>query len=333
MPVNQTNVTLDHTDKVDAANMIKGNLLILISTILFGVNLPALKFLIPGWLTGMDAAAVRIGGGAICFWIASMFVKTERIQRGDWKNILWGGFLGLFAFLFLFCVSLRYASPIDVSIIMTTPPLMVILYGAIFQGRPITFVGILGAIIALGGAAFVILTENESATVASDPIKGDLIAVASAVCYAFYLIIIEAPSKKYNSISLMRWVFLFAAIAAIPLYFALPKAGLFHHAAFKPIFWTSFIILGPTFVAYLLIPPAIRAVGSKIVSLYQYLMPVVAIIASSLMGIEQMKWDQPVAIVIIIIGMIMTEKSKPHTSKIAPPSPSSTNSTLNMKKS
>ena len=295
--------------------MFKGNLLILISTIFFGINLPAIKFLIPDWMSGMDVAAMRIAGGALFFWIASLFVKTPKIERNDWKYILLGGFVGLFAFLFLFCVSLRYASPIDVSIIMTTPPLMVILYGVFFQKRPISVVGLLGAFISLGGAAFVILAQTHSnPAVASNPIKGDLIAVASAVCYAFYLIVIEQPSKKYSSIGLMRWLFLFAAIAAIPLYFAMPHAGIFHHQAeFKPIFWAAFVVVGPTFIAYLLIPPAIRAVGSKIVSLYQYLIPVGAIIASSLMGIEQMKWTQPVAVAIIIIGMIMTERSKPKT--------------------
>lgn len=308
----ENNAPVPGGETIDAKNMVKGNLFILISTIFFGVNLPALKYLIPNWITAYDAAALRIGGGAILFWIASLFVKNQKIDRKDWGKFLLGGFLGLFAFLFLFCLSLKYASPIDVSIIMTTPPLMVILFGAAFQKRPITFIGLLGAFIALGGAAFVILTEpHESSAVASDPIKGDLIAVASAVCYAFYLLIIEEPSKKYNSINLMRWVFLFAAIAAIPLYISLPEAQIFIAPKGEPIFWTLFIILGPTFIAYLLIPPAIKAVGSKLVSLYQYLMPVIAIIASSLMGIQTMSWEQPVAIAIIITGMFMTEKSKP----------------------
>lgn len=294
----------------DRANTLRGNLFILTATILFGINLPVLKILIPDWLTAMDATAVRIGGGALLMWIASIFVKNRPIDKSDWGRIIIGGAVGLFAFLYLFCLSLRYGSPIDVSIIMTTPPLFVIIFGVLFLHRRLSAQGIIGSLIALGGAAMIILSESGSGQHAADSLKGNLIALASAACYAFYLIIIEGPSHKYSTVTLMRWVFGCAAIVAIPLYFSLPEAPLFIHPQTAPVLWTLFIIAGPTFAAYLLVTPAIKMIGSKMVSMYQYLVPVVATVAAVILGIDHLKWQQPVAIIIIVAGMMLTQRDK-----------------------
>lgn len=290
-------------------NAIVGNLLILVATIFFGVNIPALKILMPEWITGQDAAAIRIGGGTVCMWIASAFIKNSVIERKDWLKIILGGAIGLFMFMYLFCVSLRYASPVTVSIILTLPPIFVIFGGAIFLHRKLSARGLLGAFLGLAGAALVILLQPHESHIAPDPLKGSLLAIGSAVCYAFYLMILEGPSKKYKTITLMRWVFMFAAIAAIPLYFALPKAALITDPHWTPWLIIAFIVLCPTFLSYLMIPPAIKKIGSKMVSLYQYLVPVVALLASLCVGLDHLRWEQPIAILIIIIGMLITNRA------------------------
>lgn len=100
---------------------LKGNFFILLSTIFFGVNIPVVKILIPEWMSSVDVTVFRLGGGCILMWLASMFLKTERIERYDYLRIFLGGAGGLFLFMYLFNLSLRYADPIDVSIIMTLP--------------------------------------------------------------------------------------------------------------------------------------------------------------------------------------------------------------------
>ena len=111
------------------ADLLKGNLFILISTIFFGVNIPVVKILIPEWMSSVDVTIFRLGGGCILMWLASIFIKTDRIARHDYLRIFLGGAVGLFLFMYLFNLSLRYADPIDVSIIMTFPPVFVILIG------------------------------------------------------------------------------------------------------------------------------------------------------------------------------------------------------------
>lgn len=68
----------------------------------------------------------------------------------------------------------------------------------------------------------------------------------------------------------------------------------------------GFILLCPTFIAYFLVQPAIRKIGSELVSLYQYLLPVFATLSAVLMGIDRLKWIQVVAMAVIVAGMLLT---------------------------
>lgn len=291
------------------SNILRGNLLILIATIFFGVNIPVVKFLIPEWLTSEDVTVFRLGGGCVLFWLASLFVKTDRLQRGDFVKVLAGGGLGLFAFIYLFNLSLRYANPIDVSIIMTLPPVFVIIINAVFRHYRPSAGELIGMLLAFLGAAVVIMAHHTDSK-ASDALLGNLLAIASSVCYATYLVVLEGPTHRYKPISLLRWVFLASFIPCVILLPSFGDAALFHSShVTSPALMVTFVVLCPTFLSYLLINPAIKLIGSELVSIYQYLIPVIAAIASVVMHIAHLHVAQVLAMALIVGGMFMTNRS------------------------
>ena len=294
-----------------AGELIKGNLFILLSTIFFGVNIPVAKILIPDWMSSVDLTLFRLLGGCILMWIASAFVRTERIARHDYLRIFLGGALGLFCFMYLFNLSLRYGDPIDISIIMTFPPVFVILIGILFLHRRATWLEIGGVITAFAGAVIVIASEHGGEK-GSDNLLGDLLAFASTLCYAFYLVILERPMRTYRPVSMLRWVFLMSCIPAVFLLPSLPHAEIFHSSDWLPWTCIAFVLLCPTFLSYFLINPAEKLIGSELVSMYQYFLPVVATIASVIMNVATIRWFQIVAMVFIVAGMLMTDIAKRH---------------------
>ncbi|MDE6628328.1 MAG: DMT family transporter [Muribaculaceae bacterium] len=292
-----------------AGRALRGNLLILTATIFFGVNIPVVKLLIPEWLTSEDVTVFRLGGGCLLFWLASLLVKTDRLQHRDMAAVLLGGGLGLFAFIFLFNMSLRYADPIDVSIIMTLPPVFVIVINAIFKHYRPGGGELAGMLLAFVGAAVVIIASHSGGK-ATNALLGNLLAIASAVCYALYLVVLEGPTHRYKPVSLLRWVFL---ASFVPCAFLLPefgKAALFHaeHIA-SPALMVAFVVVCPTFLSYLLINPAIKLIGSELVSIYQYLVPVIATVASVIMHVAHLHTAQVLAMALILAGMYMTNRS------------------------
>ncbi|WP_280121154.1 DMT family transporter [Duncaniella muricolitica] len=286
-----------------------GNVCILLATIFWGVNVSVTKALIPDWMTANGIAAVRLIGGAVLLWLTSLFVRCDRIKRGDWPRLVLGGVVGLFLFIFLFVTSLRYGNPIDISIIMTLPPVFVILIGVIFQHRRPSMLEYVGVAVSFAGAVTVILA-GQGGKNGSDNLLGDILAVASTLCYAFYLVILERPSATYRPVTMLRWVFLFAAIPGLLLLPGMQHLPILHTAEATPWIEIGFILLCPTFIAYFLVQPAIKNIGSELVSLYQYLLPAFATISAVLMGLDKLKWIQVLAMAIIIAGMVLTNIGK-----------------------
>ncbi|MDE5940476.1 MAG: hypothetical protein K2H14_00015, partial [Muribaculaceae bacterium] len=67
-----------------AGDLLKGNLMIFVATLFFGINIPVVKMLIPRWMPAMDVPVFRLMGGCVLMWAASLFVRTTPIRKGDW---------------------------------------------------------------------------------------------------------------------------------------------------------------------------------------------------------------------------------------------------------
>lgn len=298
-----------------ASSLIIGNLCMLVAALFWGLNVSVTKALIPEWMTANSISAVRLIGGAALFWLASAFVKCESIERQDWLKVVLGGLVGLFGFIYLFITSLKYGSAIDISIIMTLPPIFVILIGVIFFHRRPGWMEYLGVAVSFIGAAIVILGgatrgADHHHHAESNPVLGDILAIASTLCYAFYLTILEGPTKKYKPVALLRWIFLFAAIPAAFLTFGMDHLPILHAHKALPWIYIGFILLCPTFIAYFLVQPAMKRIGSELVSIYQYLLPVFATISAVLLINEKLHWIQVIAMGVIVIGMLFTTFGK-----------------------
>lgn len=301
------------TNEPNPRNMeqyLAGNACMLVATIFWGMNVAVTKALIPEWMTAEGISAVRLIGGCILFWITSLFIRCGHIDKEDWLRIVLGGSVGLFAFIYIFVMSLRYGSAIDISIIMTLPPMFVILMGVLFEHRRPSLMEYAGIVISFIGAVIVILAGGSGGGAGSQYLLGDILAIISTICYAFYLVILEKPSHKYRPITLLRWVFLFAALPALFIVPGMQDMPIVHSTDYVPWLEIGFILFFPSFLAYFLTEPAIKFIGPELASLYQYTLPVFAALTAILMGLEQLVWTQVAAMVVIIGGMVLTNIGK-----------------------
>ena len=288
---------------------VKGHLLMIISTIFFSFNFIMLKYLMPHWMNGYDATFFRITFAMILFWGSSLFIKNTSIDKSDYKTLFLSGFFGLFPFILFFNMALQYSSAVDVSVIMTTPPVLVVIITIIVDKVKISIQNAFGLFLSIGGAVFLIVVGKTGGGSGRD-IVGNLFAVISSVAYAYYLFSLRQCSKKYNPISLLRWVFLAASLIAIPLgVIFLPHAQLIHHPSAEAILILTCIILFPSFLSFLLMPKAIKFIGQQLVSMYQDILPVFVTILAILFKMDKLYWDQPVAIAIILLGVYISSSA------------------------
>lgn len=286
--------------------MIVGNLLAFSAALCWGFNEPANKALIPAWISAPGVALARIFGATAIIWLISLFTKNDKIDKSDWK-LLWWSALCMLGFVYVFSWAFVTASPIDIAIILTFQPMLVVAIHAIFKHEKVSKLEILGMAIAFGGALLVILAGGN---LEGGRIIGDIFAMICAVSYAAYLVIIEGPSKKYKTVNLMRWIFLFSSILSLPLIFTTGRVELLHDTKMIPILILLFIVLFPTVYCYIVTPPAIRMIGSELLSIYQYLVPVIATLVSLWFKLDSFHWYQPVSFVIIVAGVLLANYAK-----------------------
>lgn len=93
--------TPQHDTSPSTRTQLIGNGYILLATIFFGLNIPAVKALVPRWMTAEDVTAVRIVGGCALMWLTALFVRRERVDPGDRLRLAAGGIVGLFSFMYL----------------------------------------------------------------------------------------------------------------------------------------------------------------------------------------------------------------------------------------
>ncbi len=296
--------------KSNLSTIIRGNLLALSAAICWGLNEPANKTLIPDWISASGVALSRIFGATVIIWIISLFVKREKILHSDWKLLWWAGLM-MVGFVYVFSLAFNTASAIDIAIILTFQPMLVVLINAIFKHQKVSKLEILGLVIAFGGAILVILAGGN---LDSGRLIGDFFAVICAITYASYLVIIEGPSKRYGTVNLMKWIFLFTAIISLPLIFTISSdMKILTHTEWLPVALLLFIVFFPTVYCYIVTPPSIKMIGSGLFSLYQYLVPVITCVVSIIFKIDTFHWYQPVSFVIIVGGVVLANYAKEKT--------------------
>ena len=179
---------------------------------------------------------IRIICGTFLFWLFKSFIK-EKVERKDMLRLLLCGFLGAAANQLLFFHGINLTSPIDASIIMTTTPVIVLVFSVFLLKEKITTRKLLGISIGSIGAITLILYGNNSGGTSS--FLGNLFVFLNASCYGLYLVIAKPLMKKYNALTVISWVFLFGIIFMLP--FGLPD---FMSTDFSAFDLNTYLVIG-----------------------------------------------------------------------------------------
>ena len=72
----------------------------------------------------------------------------------------------------------------------------------------------------------------------------------------------------------------------------------------------GYVVVGGSFLAYIFIMTAQRLLRPTVVSMYNYMQPIVASIAAIIMGLGVFGWEKGVAIALVFLGVYIVTKSK-----------------------
>lgn len=288
-----------------------GHIAILTTNLIFGFNTPIAKTIVPEWISPYGLTSIRMAFAAIVFWGISFFSVRERVTRKDLFILFWGGVFGLIGAQLSFANALRFTSPVNISIIAAMTPIAVMLLAALVLKEPISWKKAIGVGIGASGALLIILCSTHGQT-GKGSLIGNLLCVVNVITYAVYLVITRPVSQRYSPITLMKWMFLFAAIIAMPLGIReLPEAEMFSTQAGLHVWWRlAYIVIIATGVAYLLVPMALRRIRPTTASMYNNVQPIVASAIAIFIGQDTFTWDKPLAAFMVFAGVYLVTQSK-----------------------
>lgn len=280
---------------------------------IFGLNIPINKyFYASGLLTPMAMTLLRMGFAAVAFWLISIFLPKEKVEKKDMLILIVGGLCGMLINQTLFAVGLSQTSSVDASIITTSGPLFAMILAALILKEPITSKKVGGVLIGGAGAIFLVYSSNQVSTGGQgSALIGDISVLSAQLFYSFYLVITRPLSVKYSPVTMMKWMFLVSALVDLPFglkYVA--NAPLFHQAEIMPYLLLSFTLIGATFITYLLIPLAQRRIRPTTISMYNNMQPLVASAVAISMGMDRFTIEKLIAGILIFSGVYLVTVSK-----------------------
>lgn len=357
----------------------EGHLALFVSKTFSGLNANALKYLVPVWMAPLAGVTLRVVFGAVAFWVidwvfrnragavegvpdkqedhvsggdevlSQPHVKQTRqpvqngLSRGDVIRLLLVGVFGFYVFQVSYLTSLKYTTPVSVSILGSLLPVWTFLFGLLlYKTEKFSWNKTVGLSVSVAGAVLSMFSKRPP-ELASDPLLGDSLAIVSSVAYSLFLLYSQKLLKKIDNITMLKWSFTGAALAALVVGGALElwqmgfvgemglgvsgviasgaaasgavaagatgSSGLLSapilHA---PLHWVPllvllFVLIFPTVLSFLLLETGLKLLPATVVASYNNVLIVVATGVSLVLGQDVFSWTQMGAIVLLFVGL------------------------------
>ena len=276
----------------------------------WGLMAPIGKDAMLNGIDGIDLVSFRVLGGALLFWLTSLFTKKEHVPV---KDILLLGCAGLFALVFNQCsytIGLNLTSPSNSSIMTTSMPIFAMVLSFFILKEPITWQKAGGVLLGCTGAVIIITTSATAGNAKVGNIWGDLLCMSAQLSFALYLSLFKPLIQKYSLFTVNKWMFTWATLIIWP--FTLGHVSNIDFASVPMSTWweTGFVVFFGTYISYILMMIGQHTLRPTVVSIYNYVQPLVSVTVTILTGIGVFKPSQGLAVILVCLGVWLVTKSK-----------------------
>ncbi len=280
---------------------------------LYGASHVLAKGVMPKYLTPSVFILFRVLGATLLFWLVSAFLPKEKIAKKDLLLLAFCGLFGVAVNQLFFFHGLNLSSSINSGIIMTVNPILVIVLAYFLIKEKITLPKVAG--IALGATGAILLTLAGSSG-KGDSLLGDVFLFINALSYAIYLVIAKPLMKKYKPLTVITYVFTFGLgfVMLYPPVLTEVFSTNFYQLTAEIWIKIAYVVVGVTFLTYLLTMYGLKYLSPAVSSAYIYLQPVLVIFFAvflSYLGVsddytDTITWEKAGYMVLIFAGVWLT---------------------------
>lgn len=295
------------------------HLALILVNVTYGLNYSIASYAMDSAIHPFALVLMRVTIAGLLFWLLHAMVVREKVRRKDIPLLALLGLFGVAANQLMFLAGLDRTTEINASLIMITTPVLVLFLAHFVIKERITPLKLLG--IALGWAgAFLIIGFGRDFSFGSETWQGDLLVFLNASSYGLYLVLAKPLLKRYNPITVIKWAFLFGLVYVS--FFGIPQLANTEWSSFSARSWLSitYVVLGATFLVYVLNLFALSRVSPTVVSIYIYSQPLIASVVALLISSDVITWSKVIAAVLIFTGVMLVSGIGPFARRNASPS-------------
>lgn len=311
----QNDIQMKRTSRPDvkkggASRPLVAHLCLFCACAFWGLMAPLGKDAMTHGFTGIDMVTFRVTGGAVLFWLTSLFTPKEHVPKKDLLMLIGAAVFGLVTNQCCYTIGLSITSPVNASIVTTSMPIFAMILAFLILKEPITAKKAGGVIMGCAGAVILIITSAAAANSKVGDIRGDLFCLGAQFSFALYLALFSPLVRRYSVITVNKWMFTYATIMILPFTFG--HVSSIDYASIPTSTWleTGFVVVFGTYISYILMMIGQHTLRPTVVSIYNYVQPIVSVTVSVLTGLGVFKPAQGVAVILVCLGVWLVTKSK-----------------------
>ncbi len=291
---------------VDEAKIGKTDLLMVLTILLWAVNLSVIKIGLREF-TVHGFNAVRLGLGAVIYVaILAWRGRKSLPPKGDgWKTLVLGLFgITIYQVFFIRAISLTSAS--TTSIIMATTPVFIALLSSAVGQERITWAGWLGIGISFAGFILVVYHQNGGVALSWQGVQGAVFILLSNLSWAAYTVISKPLLERTSAFNLTALATAAGTLVYLP--YTIPDLKLI---AWSRITWrgwgaVAYSGLVAVVLCFVLWSYSVQKVGSSKTGIYSNLTPVFATAFAAVALSERISGHQAAGALLILGGVYLT---------------------------
>ena len=288
---------------------VSSTLLLLVVGVLWGLNWPAVKFM----MAELPPFTIR----AIAFPLAALilasiaFIKKQRLlpARDELVPLIVTGTFLVFAFNMLTSLGQSLTDASQAAIVAYTMPAITAVLSAIYLKEPLNrrivialFLGMLG---------IMILLSRDYTNLVARP-AGTIVMLMAAFFWSIGNITLKARKWRLESTARAAWFFTISTLLSWPVVWLLEEPSELQMPSLPVIIAMIFHVLGPMVVCYQLWALLVARLPVSVAAISVLTAPVVGVLSAVVLIGEELNWQRAVALLLILASIGFTHFRREH---------------------
>ena len=247
--------------------------------------------------------------------ILAPFTLPEIIKKKNhiFENILLIIILGITSitiFNSIVYYSLNFTQVISGVLMISTIPVMIIIFCSLLKIEKTNIYQILGVIFSLSGVVVIITKSNLNILLNLNFNKGDLWMVVAMFSWAMYSALLRKKKFELSQLSLLQTIISAGLIFLFPAYMIELALGYRATINVPFVLTLTYVVIFPGLASFIFWIKGISIIGSNRSGIFLHLMPIFSTILAMIIFKEKFMTYHIIGAILIITGIILSSKKK-----------------------